>query len=43
MNILRIVEAIRMQMGQEEGRDKTWSLYIDLKSAFDTVDHTIMF
>lgn len=43
VNILRIVEAIRVHMGKEEGKDKTWSLYIDLKSAFDTVDHDILF
>ena len=23
--------------------NKTWSLYIDLKSAFDSVDHELMF
>jgi hypothetical protein len=42
VNILRIVE--NLQARQHDGEVKnTWVFFLDLKSAFDTVDHRILF
>lgn len=41
LNILRITELIRKNMEVRKNR-KLWTLFIDLKSAFDTVDHKIL-
>ena len=42
INILRLTETISKRMKEQSGK-KIWTLFIDLKSAFDTVDHAIMF
>ena len=42
LNILRIVETIRRKLVVRKQR-KLWSMYVDLKSAFDTVDHNLLF
>ena len=42
LNILRIVETIRRKLAVRKQR-KLWSMYVDLKSAFDTVDHNLLF
>ena len=42
LNILRITEAIRNKIAQGK-QNKLWTLFIDLKSAFDTVNHDILF
>ena len=38
LNILRLTEEIKARLKTRKKR-KLWSLFIDLKSAFDTVDH----
>ena len=45
VNIMKLIESIKEKMEQRKiwKKGKIWSLYIDLKSAFDSVDHTIMF
>ena len=46
VNILKMTTEIKILMEQQESMNKKeeiWSLYIDLKSAFDTVDHEILF
>ena len=44
VNILRLLDTIRCLRDINKGvNDKLWSLYIDEKSAFDTVDHGILF
>ena len=42
INLLRITEYIKekYELQQEKGM---WILFIDLKSAFDTVNHTLLF
>ena len=42
LNILRITESIRRKL-EIKGNRKLWSMYFDLKSAFDTVDHNLLF
>ena len=42
MNILRMIENLR-QLKREKGSKRLWSFYLDLKSAFDSVDHKIVF
>ena len=42
VNILRITEYIKEKYKREE-HNKLWTIFIDLKSAFDTVDHQILF
>ena len=42
INIMRITEYIKKRY--EEKKEKgLWTLFIDLKSAFDTVDHKLLF
>ena len=41
VNILRIVGEIQHNM-KIKNKGTTWTLFIDLKSAFDKVDHRIM-
>ena len=44
VNILRLVETLRyMRDNKDNKKQKLWSLYIDEKSAFDTVNHVILF
>ena len=44
VNLLRICECLKNKIEHsKKSKKKIWSLYIDLKSAFDTVDHDIMF
>ena len=41
---MRLIESLRtMREANKNGTQKIWSLYIDLKSAFDSVDHRILF
>ena len=40
-NCLRMMENVRIRLNENNNKQK-WSLFIDLKSAFDTVDHDIM-
>ena len=42
---MKLIESINTKMQRKKlyKRGKVWSLYIDLKSAFDSVDHTILF
>ena len=42
LNILRITETIRNKLLKDKN-NKLWTLFIDLKSAFDTVNHEILF
>ena len=42
LNILRITETLRHKMLNNKN-NKLWTLFIDLKSAFDTVNHDILF
>jgi len=42
VNILRITETIKERYKRKEHRG-LWTLFIDLKSAFDTVNHDILF
>ena len=42
VNILRLTETIEQRLLDRKQR-KLWTLFIDLKSAFDTVDHEILF
>jgi len=42
LNILRITETIKMKL-QVKSHPKIWTLFIDLKSAFDSVNHQILF
>ena len=42
LNILRIAETIRNKIAKSN-QTKLWTLFIDLKSAFDTVNHDILF
>ena len=42
LNILRLTETIKKKI-QDRGQKHLWTLYVDLKSAFDTVDHDILF
>jgi len=42
INLLRLVEEIQNRYNNREEKD-TWALFIDLKSAFDTVNHEILF
>ena len=38
------MESLRSKLANKKKKDNpVWSLYIDLKSAFDTVDHELMF
>ena len=41
VNIMRITTQIKAM--KRDKKKKTWSLYIDLKSAFDKVNHEILF
>ena len=44
VNILRLIESLRhMRELNKDGTQKIWSYYVDLKSAFDSVDHEILF
>ena len=46
VNIMRLIESLRClreKNKETEGTQKVWSLYIDLKSAFDSLDHDILF
>ena len=42
LNLLRITETLRNKMLNNKN-SKLWTLFIDLKSAFDTVNHEILF
>ena len=44
-NLLRILEEIKQNMKKPiRGKnDQAWTLFIDLKSAFDKVNHELMF
>ena len=42
LNILRITEVLRSKM-DNNNQNKLWTLFIDLKSAFDTVNHKLLF
>ena len=42
INLLKIVENIQTLYNEREEKG-TWLLFIDLKSAFDTVDHALLF
>ena len=42
VNILRLVEYLRAKQQSKEGRESA-IYFMDLKSAFDTVDHGILF
>ena len=42
VNLLRITEYIKEKYKRKEEK-KMWTLFVDLKSAFDTVDHEILF
>lgn len=42
INILRITEYIKEMMRTKEHRG-LWVMFVDLKSAFDTVNHEILF
>ena len=42
VNVLRMMENLKYRLKQRNNR-QVWSLYIDLKSAFDTVNHEILF
>ena len=42
INILRITEYIKEMMRIKEHKD-LWIMFVDLKSAFDTVNHRILF
>ena len=41
VNIMRITNQIKTY--KKDNSKKTWSLFIDLKSAFDSVNHNILF
>ena len=41
MNILKLMETLKVRRRIKGG--KAWVLFIDLKSAFDKVDHGVMF
>ena len=41
VNIMRMTNLIKSY--KKKDKIKTWSLYIDLKSAFDSVSHKILF
>ena len=44
VNILRLIESLRnMRDNKKDKKKKLWSLYIDEKSAFDSVNHIILF
>ena len=41
---MRLVESLRYMKGiNRKNKKLLWSMYIDLKSAFDSVDHKILF
>ena len=42
LNILRITETLRSK-SKNPATKNLWTLFIDLKSAFDTVSHEILF
>ena len=44
-NLLRILEEIKVNMDKpvRNKNDFAWTLFIDLKSAFDKVNHEMMF
>ena len=42
LNILRITETLRSKL-KNSAQKNLWTLFIDLKSAFDTVSHEILF
>jgi hypothetical protein len=42
VNILRIIENLRSRQQSINSRN-TWIFFLDLKSAFDTVNHGILF
>jgi len=42
INILRLTEFIKETLRKDDHKG-TWILFIDLKSAFDTVNHQILF
>ena len=42
LNILRITETLRSKLKNKETKN-LWTLFVDLKSAFDTVNHEILF
>ena len=42
INLLRITEYIQLKYEKREEKE-LWTLFIDLKSAFDTVNHDILF
>ena len=42
INLLRMYEYINMKFRNKQ-HGRLWSLFIDLKSAFDTVDHKLLF
>ena len=42
INVLRMMENLKARMEKNNGK-QIYSLFIDLKSAFDTVDHEKMF
>ena len=42
INLLRITEYIKEKYEQQQEK-RMWILFIDLKSAFDTVNHKLLF
>jgi len=41
INILKITKNIKIMI-QQNPKEQTWTFFIDLKSAFDKVDHRIL-
>ena len=41
LNILRLTEHIEMELEKKKSK-RGWTLFVDLKSAFDSVDHQIV-
>ena len=44
VNIMRLVESLRtLRDFNKNSTQKTWSFFVDLKSAFDSVNHRLLF